>query len=134
MHEASIDLDDEALPDVGGDYSIPIDIESGSLIVISDSEDSSGSDDDSPPDNRLEKPLSGPICDTHLISCKTEWPLSSTPKRKWVEETGTSEIKTEDEYKMKKLGAGKNVLLERFSMEMQNPSVSPQSQNIEENN
>ncbi|KAI3874205.1 hypothetical protein MKX03_014237, partial [Papaver bracteatum] len=131
QRQASVDLEDEALPAVGGDYSIPIDIESDSLIVISDSEDNSGSDDDSPPNCRLERPLSDLKCDERLISCKKEFPLSSTSKRKWGAETGTSVIKTEDEDERKKLDAGKNVLLELFSMEMQTPSLSPPSRNIE---
>ncbi|XP_026396450.1 tax1-binding protein 1 homolog A-like [Papaver somniferum] len=110
QRQASVDLDDEALPDVGGDQNFPIDIESDSVVEISDSEN----DDDSPPNYRL---------DERLISCKKKFPLSSTSKRKWGAETGTSEIKTEDEDKRKKLDAGKNVLLELFSLEMQTPSV-----------
>ncbi|XP_026404787.1 daple-like protein [Papaver somniferum] len=47
QRQASVDLEGEALPAVGGDYSIPIDIESDSVVEISDSEDSLGSDDDS---------------------------------------------------------------------------------------
>ncbi|KAI3918043.1 hypothetical protein MKW92_053795, partial [Papaver armeniacum] len=69
--------------------------------------------------------------DELLISCKEELSRSLTPKRKWGAETGTSEIRTEHEDKRKKLDAAQNVLLEPFSREMQIPSLSPQSQNIE---
>ncbi|MCL7034690.1 hypothetical protein MKW94_013755 [Papaver nudicaule] len=94
--------------------------------------DGSGSEDDLPSNNRVERPLSGQEYDTHLISCKKELQLNSTPKRKWAADLGTSEFRTEDAEKMKKFNAGQNVFLECFSMEVQTPSVYSQSQSIEE--
>ncbi|KAI3923448.1 hypothetical protein MKW92_028763, partial [Papaver armeniacum] len=86
----------------------PIDNESDSIVEISDSEDSLGSDADSPPNNRLERPLSGQRCDEHLIRCKKELPHSLTPMRKWGAEAGKSEIKTEGEDKRNKIDAAPN--------------------------
>ncbi|MCL7026317.1 hypothetical protein MKW94_009747, partial [Papaver nudicaule] len=133
-----------------GDKNNPIEIED-IIIEISDTEDDSGNADDLPSNNRIERPLSGQRGDKHSISCKKEpkqmWAvegrtlasckqeleLSPTPKRKWVADTVKTEVLTEDEEKRKKLHTWQNVLLERFSMEMQTPIVSLQTKSIEEN-